>query len=139
MPDYSSKVIEHKGIIKSINNRMITVELESVSACGSCYAKNVCYVAEKDIKTIEIFDCDREYAMGDEVIVLLSQTMGLKALLLGYILPFLVFISSLFIASNLIEQEVVAGLIAIGVIIFYYGSLYFFKKRLKQTFKFKIK
>ena len=119
--------IKHKGIIKSVENDVIKVTIQNVSACASCHAKGVCSVSDVKEKTIEIFNNKNSYSIGDEVNVLLQQSLGFKALFLGYVLPFIIVLITLIMALCVWVSMLIAGsdalklLIAISV-----GSIIYF-------------
>jgi len=46
--------IEHPGVVTSITNEFITVEILNKSACAACHAKGVCIASDESIKTIDI-------------------------------------------------------------------------------------
>jgi positive regulator of sigma E activity len=136
----AGSVIEHTGIVQNISDsdNKITVNLLRVSACASCHVKSVCGVSESDQKSIEITvenNCD--YKAGEQVKVLMNSGLGMKALFIGYFLPFLVFITTLVISAQFMD-EATAGLLALGMMVPYYLLLLLFKGRLKKTFTFSI-
>ncbi|MGE0089261.1 MAG: SoxR reducing system RseC family protein [Bacteroidales bacterium] len=134
-----SESIEHKGIIDSINGNKISVSFIALSGCASCHAKGYCSTSEMKEKSVEVYDFSNLYKVGDEVTVVLKQSLGLKAVWLGYILPFILVITALIILSQITNSEAISGLGAIAILIPYYLILFLFKNRLKKTFSFFIK
>ena len=65
--------------------------------------------------------------------------MGMMAVLLAFVLPFVLLIFSLFLLMALIENELYAALLSLAVLIPYYFVLWLNKTRLKQQFSFTIK
>jgi sigma-E factor negative regulatory protein RseC len=136
----AGNVIEHTGIVQNINelDKKITVALQRVSACSSCHVKSVCGVSESEQKTVEITgDNNSDYKVGEEVKILMNNGMGMKALLIGYFVPFLVFMATLIISSQFMDESA-AGLTALGMMIPYYLLLMLFRGKMKKTFTFKI-
>jgi len=58
---------------------------------------------------------------------------------LAFVLPFLLVLGVLFILNNFMDNEVLAGAIALGALIPYYIILSFFDTKLRSQFKFHIK
>ncbi|MDL2262175.1 SoxR reducing system RseC family protein [Bacteroidales bacterium OttesenSCG-928-I21] len=130
-------MIEHIGVVSEITDDSIFVKLEVQSACASCHAKNVCG-ADGNTKIVEINSNDKSYRIGENVNVKLRESLGMKALFLGYLLPFIVLISTLIIFINIGISEGLSAVLAILFLIPYYTILYFLKDKLKKEFDFKI-
>lgn len=78
------------------------------------------------------------YNEGDRVEVIMRQSLGLQAVLMGYFLPFLLFLITLIVSLSLINNEGVAALLAIGILIPYYMILALNKNTFKKTFGFQL-
>jgi len=68
----------------------------------------------------------------------MQKSLGTRAVMLGYFLPFLLVLLTLIVTLNIFKSQGLAGLISLGVLVPYYMLLYFNKDRLKKTFTFKI-
>lgn len=132
-----NSTIEHKGVISEINENAIFVDLSVQSACAACHAKSVCGIDSAQ-KTIEVRTDNRSFNIGERVKVVMRESLGMKALFLGYLLPFIVVISTLMILLSAEVSEGFSGLISIIVLVPYYFVLYFFKDRIKREFNFDI-
>jgi sigma-E factor negative regulatory protein RseC len=130
--------IEHEGIVESADDRSLKVKIISDSACSGCHAEGFCLISGQKEKDIVI---PGKYFVspGDSVKVLMKKSMGYKALFLGYILPFIVFMAALIILVIFSVGELYAGLGALAVLIPYYLTLWFFRKRIENKFTFTIK
>ena len=95
----TSVCFEQKGIIESINNNRITVRIDRGSACGHCSAQGLCNLAESTERIIEVNNSTQLFSTGEWVQVTMSRSMGNKAILMGYFIPFLLLISTLLILS----------------------------------------
>ena len=132
-----NSTIEHKGIVSEINENSIFVDLSVQSACAACHAKSVCGIDSAQ-KTIEVRTDNKSFNIGERVKVVMRESLGMKALFLGYLLPFIVVISTLMILLSAEVSEGFSGLISIIVLVPYYFVLYFFKDRIKREFNFDI-
>ena len=133
-----SSSIEHRGVIQSVSSSTIKVNLLNVAACSSCHAKAACSVSEVDNKVIEILNTGGNFIKGEHVRVLYEKTLGPKALLLGYLLPFFVVFATLMISWIISGNEVLSGLLSLASLIPYYAGLALFRNKLKKVFRFKI-
>ena len=130
-------MIKHDGIVIAVNSDgTVRVRIVQTSACAACKAKAMCASAESKEKEILAIG-DGLLAIGDEVVVMVQQKMGWKAILLAYMLPFIVMMTVVAIGNGLlgIREEVIgtAALCAMGV---YYIVLGFFKDKIQKDFSF---
>ena len=75
---------------------------------------------------------------GDKVLLIGQSSLGLYAVLLAYVFPFLLILVTLFIASVFTDNELLSGTISLSVVLPYYVVLSMNKKRLKKKFSFEI-
>ena len=131
--------IEHRGIIQTISDDKITVGIISESACASCHAKGACTVADIKDKEVEISNFSSSFHVGQQVIITGHSSQGFKALFLGYLLPFILVISTLVISNLITNNEGLSGILALGILVPYYFVLFLFRDRMKKSFEFNIK
>jgi sigma-E factor negative regulatory protein RseC len=120
--------IEHEGIVKEVDAGKVKVGIVSHSACGSCHAKTACSLSDKKEKIIEIDDATGRFEKGNHVKIAIKKNQGLKAVFWAYILPFIIFLITLFTGAYLLNNELIAGGVALLAMVPYYIALYFFKK-----------
>ena len=133
----NNKQIDHVGTITKIENEKITVSILNVSACSGCHAKSACSMSDMKEKDIDIIDYSNAFKIDEKVKVVYQESLGWLALVLAYVLPFVLVLITLFIAS-VFTDELTSGLLALAILLPYYSLLYFFKDRLKKTFSFTI-
>jgi positive regulator of sigma E activity len=133
--------IEHPGIIDRVEDNRIWVSIQPQSACGNCHSKTYCGMAEVAEKIVEVSPPDktRQYEAGQNVVVTLRQSLGYKALLLGYLLPFVILVVTLIISIWLFNDEALAAILSIAVMIPYFSFLYLKRDIIKKSFRFYIK
>lgn len=135
----ASKSVEHIGRIASIEGNKLIVQFLAQSACASCHAKGVCSAADMENKEVEVLEPHPDsYQLGEKVKIVLKQSLGFRALLLGYLIPFFLMLIVLIVLTQF-TTEGKAGLGSLAVLPPYYLFLYFMKDRLKKTFTFSIK
>lgn len=134
----SEKEIIHDGVIKFIGNGQMCVSIISKSACAGCHANGSCNLSEMEEKEIITEISNHKFKVGQPVRIRMQQSAGFKALFLGYILPFLVLLFTMIVVGNLTSDEGLVGLSALGALIPYYTVLYFFRNRLKKSFKYAV-
>ncbi len=121
-----------------MNENALVVNIVNQSACSSCHAKSACTVADFQEKEIEIENFTKQYSPGQEVTVLFKESQGFTALFFGYVFPFILVLLVLIMASEITHNELFSGLLALGILIPYYVTIYFFRHLLKKVFKFEV-
>lgn len=135
-----TNTIKHQGIVENINGSHLSVRIIQTSACAACSVRGHCSSADSKEKVIDIIDSSASsFQVGEEVMVIGETSMGMRAVLLAFVLPFAVLILSLFIFMAIIDDELYAALLSLAVLIPYYYILWLNKTRLKQKFSFTIK
>ncbi len=106
-----SQKIEHTGIITNIDGTKIQVQIVQLSACSSCHAKGACSASDMDEKLIDAETTDTTFKIGDQVLLIGESSMGLFAVLIAFIIPFLLILISLFILRLYTSNEALSGII----------------------------
>lgn len=132
-------LIDHQGIIDHIEGDVAHVKIDSESACAACHAKGVCGAADQEEKYLDIPLRGEEYTQGESVRVQVARHLGMKAVALGYIYPFLILMVILIVALSAGIEELKSGAIALLSLVPYYLVLYLLRKRIEKTFTFSIK
>ncbi len=134
MPD---KKISHDGVIASLSEDRVTVKITSYAACTSCHAKGACNMAgSENEKLLHIPVSDPDFRIGEKVRVILSQSLGFRALFLGYVLPFLLVLTVLLAMTAAGSHELVAGLASLAVLVPYYAGLKLMRGKVDRQFSF---
>lgn len=134
------KEISHIGRIVEMTPEFTTVEIVSSSACSACHAKGLCGVSEEVTKAISVpTDPYATWKTGDEVYVILKQTMGLKAVWISYVIPLLILMILVLSLSAVSVHEVYTGLVSVGGVALYYLIIYLLRDRLAKDFVFYLK
>ncbi len=136
----SSGTIEHLGVISEIGDKMIKVDVMPEQACGGCHAKGSCSIGSNAEKTVEVLPSPGEYySVGQQIKVVLDQSLGIKALVIGYLFPFIVVLAMLITLTSLEVNEGIAALLSLAALVPYFAGLTFYRDRLKKEFSFRLK
>ncbi|WP_373724412.1 SoxR reducing system RseC family protein [Bacteroides heparinolyticus] len=135
----ANTIIRHQGIVENISGSHLQVRIVQTSACASCSVKGHCSSAETKEKLVDVYDVDAaSYRPGDRVWVAGRLSMGAMAILLAFILPFLVLIVSLFVLMAVRNDELFAALGSLALLIPYYYILWLNKARIGKKFSFSV-
>ena len=134
------KPITHSGLVKEVTADRVIVAITSSSACGSCQARQACGLADTQEKIVEVVCAEAaEYAVGEAVTVGVRRSVGLRAVLLGYVGALVVLLAMLGLTIGWwgwSEGEGAAA--ALGTVTGYYVALWALSKKIEHTIKFTI-
>ena len=132
--------IEHKGIVKEITGHELQVSIIAQEGCASCNLKGSCSVSDVNEKIIDVsVENPNEFKKGENVTIFYKQSLGFRALFLGYVLPFIILLFTLITSMAMTEKELFSGILSLIVLIPYYLIVYLSKDKIKKTFSFSIK
>ena len=130
----TNNTIKHLGIVENIQGSHLSVRIVQTSACAACSAKGHCSSADSKDKIIDIIDtAASSYQVGEKVMVVGETSMGMMAVVLAFVLPFVLLIFSLFLLMAWIENELYAALLSLAVLIPYYFVLWLNKNATQTT------
>ena len=132
--------ITHSGKILEVTPSQVLVQIEARSACASCHASALCGMSESENKIISVPATLKDsFLPGQEVDVVLTTSMGHKAVWLAYCIPLVVLLAVMFTALKTGASELAAaglGLLATAV---YYFVIWLVRDRLRPEYNFIIR
>ncbi len=132
--------VTHKGTVISVGQDRISVRIVSESACSACHAAGLCVASESKNKIVDVpVYGGQTYSVGQEVEVCLARKMGLKAVLLSYVIPLVILLILVLSLSYIGFGELASGLVSIGGIAVYYLILYLCRNHLAEGYVFYIR
>jgi sigma-E factor negative regulatory protein RseC len=134
----NENTIEHSGIVKSVDANHAIVDIVAHPACSGCIASGICDLSEEKNKEIRTLS-DPGIKAGDRVLVVMKQSLGFRALFLGYLMPFIIVMVILIVMTALGLSEALAGISALLALVPYYAFIYFRKEKIGRSFSFTIK
>ena len=131
--------IEHSGVVKRVDADRVYVEIMAHGACGSCKAREACGLGETEQKIVEIrTPAAVTYHAGEEVTVSMTKQMGAIAVLLAYVVPFIVLICVVAVCYLFDWGDGVAVLLGLGSVVLYYAILWLVRRRIDNAIHFTI-
>lgn len=131
----STSCVEQKGIIEEITNGVAKVSITSFSACSSCESKSACQMSESASKYIDVHIGASSFQQGETVVVLMKKSLGFRAILLAYVIPFILILISLITLTSIGMKEGFVGILSLSILVPYYFILFIMKNKLNKTFK----
>ena len=106
----ASGEVSHKGKVVSVGKDTVSVQIVSESACSACHAAGLCGASESKKKIVDVpVYGDQAYSIGQEVEVCLARKMGLKAVLLSYVIPLVILLILVLSLSYIGFGELASG------------------------------
>ena len=133
------KQVEHEGTVASIDGNTMIVRIVASSACGGCAAKGSCMPMGNKDMDIRVESFSGNFIAGEQVKVVMQQSLGMRALCIGYVIPFLLTLTTLIIVYQTTKNELVSGLSSLFVLVPYYVMLKLFNQKISKTFGFTVK
>ena len=125
--------VSHKGTVISVGQDRISVRIVSESACSACHAAGLCGASDSKNKIVDVpVYGGQTYSVGQEVEVCLARKMGLKAVLLSYVIPLVILLILVLTLSSI-------GLASVGGVALYYLILYFRRDSLAEGYVFYVR
>lgn len=129
------KEVCKEGIVRKLEGSKVWVEIVVSSACGGCAAKSLCNISEKKNELVEAVNMTgEEFSIGETVQIQMMQKLANKAVVLGYLLPFVILVAGLFVCYALTHIEWLSVLVGMGLTALYYVILKLMDKRLAKEF-----
>lgn len=131
------ELIRHTGVVTSIEGRIAHVQITQTSACSACKARSMCMSSESRQMSDVRCQILEPMQVGDWVEVEVRERLAWKAVLLAYILPFIVMMGLIAVLDLTTDwSEAVVGTLSLCGIALYYIGLSVFKHRLQHQFVF---
>lgn len=134
----STKTLEHFGKVREITLNSIKVCIQGQVSCAGCQAQGFCGTADATEKFVVVHRPNHNFFVGEEVKVVIMQSLGFKALFLGYLFPFLLVVGSLVVLSSIGFSEGLAGVISLLLLAPYYMAIYLSRESISKKFNFDI-
>ena len=127
--------IKNLGIVENIDGAHLKVRIIQNSACSACSVKGHCSVSESKEKIIDVYNANSvPCQIGERVMIAGTTSMGMKAVLLAFVLPFVVLMTVLSVSLQLTQgDEPLSALFALTSLIPYYFIIYCFRKKISRT------
>lgn len=133
------ETVTHEGkVLRVPGNGTAEVEILVSGACSGCHAKTVCSAGTSEAKVITV-KSDSSLRPGDSVTVEMKLSQGFRALLIGYIIPFLVLVTAFGLSAAAGAGELVSALLSFLAVGVYYLFIFLLRSRIGEKFEFKIK
>ena len=129
-------VIEHKGVVESVDNSHVVVKIMQTSACSMCKAHSFCASNENREKHIDIYDNKLPLTVGDEVTVCASASIGWQAVWWAFVVPLIVMVAVLITVLQLTKSEPLAAILGIAALVPYYAVVYMMRGRIQKRISF---
>ena len=130
--------IKHIGTVVLVEQGYVRVSVLAQSACSSCHAKSVCMSGDQSEKLIDVYNPEGSYAVGDRVEVEMLKGSGWRAVLIAYVIPFVILMVTLLGAIKAEYSEPLSALISLVSVSVYYFIVYMLRDKISNKIRFNI-
>jgi len=136
-----AKLLEHRGVVSAVGEKVVEVEFTTETACEGCKARALCGVDEGNRRFVTVYEPLSQYfVVGEEVMIGISEVMGMRAAVYAYIVPFFILLGGLLLTLSVLGWgEVAAGLSSLGAMCLYYVGLWVMRRKIEKDIVFKIR
>ena len=132
--------ISHLGTILAINNNSATVGISRTEACHSCDLKHSCMLLKQQRQIDNVpLPLTHHFHVGEQVELSLSAKTCWNSIIIGYVLPLLVMISTAVALHLLGGSDSMAALCSLLSLIPYYIIVYLFSRHCPPQVEFHIR
>ena len=129
-----------EGIVRAVRGEELDIEITISSACSECHAKSICIPSDQRQEFVTARALYGEsFEIGERVHLVLKQRAGWKAILIAYLIPFLVLIAALFGSYAIFRSELASVIVSLVFLVAYYFILKHFRHKIDQQFTFFVK
>ncbi|MFW6215083.1 MAG: SoxR reducing system RseC family protein [Alkalispirochaetaceae bacterium] len=134
-PGDDQRIIYHEGVAEDVDGTRATVRFVQSGACGSCQIKSVCNPAEQRTRIVTACH-DGRIRAGDQVRVGVSESVAWLSILCTFLFPFLLVAGVFFLLYFRTGSDLAAAVGGLGILPFYYLTLYLFRNQLAGAVRF---
>ena len=129
--------ISHIGIVQSVDGQEVTVKMTVESACAACHAKSLCGVSDSKDKIVKAVNVsDAHFEVGEKVNVEMRQSLAMKAIVICYLLPFIVLLTTFCVMSYFCQNELVNVLVTFTAVAAYFFFIWLFNHKIERNVTF---
>lgn len=137
-----SDIIEHQGVVDSVEGCRVRVSIMQQSACSGCKARSMCTSSESKERIMEVFEQDAEskYAVGERVCVCGTLSMGKQAVAFAFGVPMLLTLAVMCLCLAVLHVSDIAAVASWLVsMALYFSVLYACRDKMEKRFALWIK
>jgi sigma-E factor negative regulatory protein RseC len=129
-----------QAVVKEVQDTYIIAEIVIQSACAACHAKGACGVSERKQEKLKIdLPHPENFTVGEVVSVEMKQNLGMKAVVIAYLFPFIILAAGLFVTYALTKHELLSVGVSFGLTAIYYFIISKLKDKFEKEFVFTVK
>lgn len=109
--------VRQSATVLTVTDTEITLEVCRAEACGACRARSACGGSSE--RTMTLANDGQGYSVGEQVTLVMERSMGLKAVIIAYLVPVFLMIGALLALRSVGLSELVSGGVTLLVLVVY--------------------
>ena len=126
-----------EGIVRAVYEDTVDVEVTVSSACAGCHAKSICIPSDHRQETVKAHVGEGDsFKVGERVNLVLQGNAGTKAVVIAYVVPFVVLLAAFIGSYLLFHNELVSVLASLALLLLYFLFLKTQRHKIDHNFIF---
>lgn len=127
-----------QGIVRQVLDGKVEILIKRTSACSNCHIRSACTAQDQKDSVIVASDFPADLKVGDAVEIHMPTNQGLWATFWAFILPVLLLVLGITVATVFYFTEQTIALASGGGLIIYYFVLYVCRNLFDKYFSFHV-
>lgn len=134
-----AETIKHAAKVEAITDESVSVGILQKSACAGCHAAGFCTSADVKERTVVVRKPNFNVTVGQEVVLEGHPSLGWISILVAFVGPLLVLLTSILISSLVFElSDFKSALFALIPTTLYFLIVFFLRHKLERRLVFTI-
>jgi positive regulator of sigma E activity len=125
--------LENIGLVTNSQRGRVRISLIG-SGCTACH-NSLCMLGDSKAREVEIIDKKNLFKTGDEVMIKINPASGYMAVLLLYLVPFLLMLLTILLMMHSGSSEGISGIMSLLILAPYFGMIYMLRGKLSSQCK----
>lgn len=122
-----------QGHVTAVYPDRVVVSFVQSSACSGCHATSACTMLDHKRREVTVYNPQELFVVGDRVEVKVQNGVGIRAILLSFVLPLAILLLVAVCSIKLLElKEGISILLSFVSVAVYYFILSFFTPHLRE-------
>lgn len=132
----SKGTVRQQATISAVSETEITLDVCRAEACAACAARGACGGGAQ--KEMTLVNDGSDYQVGEQVTLVMERSMGLKAVLIAYLIPVFIIITSLLVFQSFEVSELISGGITLLILAIYMLMIRLFRDTISREISIRI-
>lgn len=133
--------IRHQGVVIDAGNQLgsVSIRIDNKGECIHCPAAKLCEGNDSGVIEAWPENVGVQFTKGDRVVIIGSEQMHRRAIILAAVLPCLILVTSMVIVYILGFSQLISALFGLGTTVMFFFILWLMRNNIANKFRFIVK